>query len=191
MAEVLLTVSGTIAPSTAERIARGEQPRADYFELAGALSADLMDYAVARRATGFLGRLIERLCGPDILLAWACFVRRREYRTIFTDGEQIGIPLALLLKLTDLGASRPRHVMITHIISVGKKTLFLDLFGAQSHIDRFLCYARFQQRFIRERWNIAPERVIWTPFMVDADFFAPECAPDPATQALRRRPRAA
>jgi hypothetical protein len=52
MAQVLLTVSGTIAPDTAERVSRGERPRADYYELARALGADVIDHAEARRWPG-------------------------------------------------------------------------------------------------------------------------------------------
>ena len=38
------------------------------------------------------------------MLAWYCFVIvRHNYKVIFTDGEQIGLPLALFLKFFGLG----------------------------------------------------------------------------------------
>lgn len=172
MAKVLLTISGSIAPDTAERIARGERPRADYYMLGQAMDADLIDYAEARRRHPRIGPLLERVGGPDLLLAWACFAARARYQAIFTDGEQVGIPLALLLKLAAPFGKRPRHLMIVHILSVKKKMLFFDLFGIQSHIDRFLVYATRQKEFIEQRWKVAPERVVFTPFMVDSQFFA-------------------
>lgn len=181
--QVLLTVSGTIPADIREQIARGERPRADYLELAAGFDADLIDYARARQVSGRIGRLIERFAGSDFMLAYACFKLRRHYKAIFTDGEQIGLPLAAMLKL--VSGRRPRHLMITHIISVPKKMLFLDRLGVQSHIDRFLVYANVQKRFIEARWKIPSERVLFTPFMVDQRFFAPDQvipAPQPRPQ---------
>jgi glycosyltransferase involved in cell wall biosynthesis len=181
MANVLLTVSGVVPPDTAEQITRGARPRADYLELARAFDADVLDYAEARRSGGRFGRLLEQVGGADLMLAWVCFTRRRRYRIIFTDGEQVGLPLAWLSKFCDLGRRRPRHLMIAHILSVKKKMVFFDWFGVQSHIDRFFVYSTWQKRFIEDRWKIAPELVIHTPFMVDTQFFAPDrvVPPDP------------
>jgi glycosyltransferase involved in cell wall biosynthesis len=172
--QVLLTVSGTIPDDLRERVARGERPRADYVELARGFDADLLDHQGARVVAGLPGRLLERIGGPDLLLAYACFKLRRRYRAIVTDGEQVGLPLAAMLKLA--GGPRPGHLMIVHIISVPKKLLFLDRLGVHSQIDRFLCYSTWQQQFIMRRWGLPAARVRFTPFMVDQQFFAPEQA---------------
>jgi glycosyltransferase involved in cell wall biosynthesis len=173
--QVLLTVSGSVPADLDAKVAQGARPRADYTELARTFGADLLDYPSARTVTGALGRLLERVGGPDLMLAWASFKLRRRYKAIVTDGEQIGLPLAAMLKFLGLGR-RPRHLMIVHIISVPKKMLFLDRLGVQSHIDRFLVYATAQKEFIERRWEIPGRRVLFTPFMVDSDFFAPERA---------------
>jgi glycosyltransferase involved in cell wall biosynthesis len=168
---VLLCVSGTIASDIKEQIGSGMRPRADYLELARALNADLVDYPSARAATGRFGAILERFAGANLLLALACWMRRKQYQAIVTDGEQIGLPLAVLLKLTP--GKRPRHIMIVHVLSVPKKMLFLDWFSVQSCIDRFVTYSHWQKQFIEQRWQLRAERVIWTPFMVDQHFFAP------------------
>lgn len=174
MADVLLTVSGTIPPDLDEQIRSGIRPRADYLEMARRFDADLIDIPAARRTTGLAGRLIGRLGGPFALLAWACFVRRKHYRVIFTDGEQVGIYLALFCLLFGFFAPRRfHHLMIVHILSVRKKMLFFDLLGLQRYIDRFFVYSTWQKRFIERRWKVASERVVFTPFMVDETFFAP------------------
>jgi glycosyltransferase involved in cell wall biosynthesis len=186
MAQVLLTVSGVVAPDTAEQAAQGKRPRADYIEMARAFDADLIDYAAARQSSGWFGALLERIGGPALRLAWVCFQRRGRYQVIFTDGEQVGMPLAGLLKLAGFGATRrPRHLMIAHILSVGKKQLFFDLLRIQSHIDMFLVYSTWQKRFIETRWRVPAERVVFTPFMVDARFFAPDQAtPNPQPRPM-------
>jgi glycosyltransferase involved in cell wall biosynthesis len=174
--EVLLTVSGEIDPQVEDKTARGERPQADYVAMAHDFPADLMDYGAARKLGGRVGRLLEKVSGPNLMLAWACFRQRRRYRVLFTDGEQIGLPLALFLKLATWG-SRPRHCMIAHRLSVRKKMVFLDYLGVYSHIDVFIVYSTWQETFIRTRWTLPAERVIFTPFMVDSCFFSPEQIP--------------
>ncbi len=174
MSDVLLTVSGTIKEDILDEIARGNRPMADYIQMADAFGADLLDVPKAREVSGRFGRLLEKIGGINLLIAWACFILRKQYKVIFTDGEQIGIPLAILLKYVGLfDKQRPTHMMIVHILSVGKKTLFFDYFRIYTHIDIFYVYATWQKEFIEERWGLEPRRVVFTPFMVDDDFFSP------------------
>lgn len=175
MNPVLLTVSGKIDPDIQAKVGRGERPQADYLAMAEAFPADLLDYSRARGQAGRLGRLIEKLGGANLMLAWTCFRLRTRYRVIFTDGEQVGLPLAFLLKFL-AGRNRPAHLMIAHILSVRKKMLLLDLLGLASHIDAFFVYSTWQRNFIEKRWHLPPGRVVFTPFMVDAGFFSPEAA---------------
>lgn len=170
MNQVLLTVSGVINPEMAAQVAAGCRPRADYCEMAQAFGADLIDYTEARRSSGWLGKCIERVAGRNALLAWQCFKQRHAYKVIFTDGEQVGIPLALLLKLTR--TTCVRHLMIVHVLSIKKKMLFFDLFRIQSHIDTFFVYSMWQKQFIEQRWQMTQGHVVFTPFMVDAAFFS-------------------
>src|SRR5262249_2393779 len=155
-----------------EQISSGKRPRADYLELARGFDADLLDYAAARTIAGRMGAVLDKLGGPNLVLAYACWKVRKSYQAIVTDGEQIGLPLAALLKLTP--GARPRHLMIVHVISEPKKIFFLDWLGVQSAIDRFITYSRWQQRFIEDRWKLSRDRVLWTHFMVDQAFFAPQ-----------------
>ncbi len=173
MHDVLLTVSGHIDPDIEAQIAGGKHPETDYVAMARVFQADLLDYSTARRQAGWFGKLLEKIGGANLLLAWICYRLRGRYRVLFTDGEQIGIPLALLLKFAGRGR-RPRHLMIAHILSVPKKMVIFDRLGIQSHIDIFFVYASQQKQFIEERWHVPSERVVYTPFMVDAIFFAPE-----------------
>jgi glycosyltransferase involved in cell wall biosynthesis len=166
---IVLTVSGVIASDICEQIASGKRPRADYLELARGFDADLLDYGAARNIAGRTGVVLERLGGPNLVLAYACWKLRKNYQAIVTDGEQVGLPLAALLRFTP--GPRPRHLMIVHVISEKKKIFFLDWLGVQSAIDRFITYSRWQQRFIQNRWKLGRERVLWTPFMVDHEFF--------------------
>lgn len=172
MNKVLLTVSGLIDPNLEDQIARGERPEPDYVRMASVFPADLIDYAAARRLGGRVGRLFEKIGGPNLLLAWTCYRLRGSYQVIFTDGEQVGIPLSFFLKFATLG-KRPAHLMIGHFLSVKKKMIFFDWLRLFSHIDICFVYSTWQKHFIENRWKIPPERVVFTPFTVDASFFAP------------------
>jgi glycosyltransferase involved in cell wall biosynthesis len=177
MNDILLTVSGTIDPQIEEKTTRGERPQADYMAMAHGFPADLMDYPTAQKIGGRFGRLLEKIGGANLMLAWACFKQRKRYRVLFTDGEQVGLLLALLLKFMG-GRFLPRHCMIAHRLSTKKKVLFLDLLGVQSHIDVFFVYSTWQADFIRKHWKLPDKRVIFTPFMVDDRFFTPWHVPN-------------
>lgn len=170
MNDVLLTVSGNIPDDLEDQIARGERPLTDYVAMSQKFGADLIDYSRARQQASWFGKLLEKIGGANLLLAWVCYTLRHKYKVIFTDGEQIGLPLALFFKLF-AGKKRPQHLMIVHILSVGKKMVLLDTFRLQNKIDIFFVYATRQKEFIEERWHVPAERVVFTPFMVDADFF--------------------
>ncbi|MFT7461971.1 MAG: glycosyltransferase involved in cell wall biosynthesis [Pseudohongiellaceae bacterium] len=72
-----------------------------------------------------------------------------------------------------LGGQLPQHMMVCHILSVGKKTWIFDRFNLAQDIY-FFPYSTWQKRFIEERRNVPAERVTFTPFMVDAQFFSPD-----------------
>ncbi len=171
MNAVLLTVSGVIPNDINDQIARGERPEADYIAMARVFGADLVDYSLARQRNGRFGKLLEKIGGANLLLAWDCFQQKKHYRVIFTDGEQVGLPLAMFLKFA---RKRPSHLMITHILSVKKKIRLIDSFHLTKQIDQFFVYASRQKQFIQNHWHIPSEKVIFTPFMVDANFFHPQ-----------------
>jgi glycosyltransferase involved in cell wall biosynthesis len=168
---VLLTVSGTIPPDLTTAIEEGRRPRADYLELAREFDADLIDYGETPRARRGVGRALARVLGEDALLAWECFRRRKQYDVVFTDGEQVGLPLAALLWLS---RDRPRHVMIGHRLSPRKKVLLHRVLRLRSRIDQVLVYASAQRQFAIETLGYPPDRVVLTTFMVDTDFWRPE-----------------
>lgn len=168
---VLLTVSGEISETISAEKEQRSRPRADYIVLARCLGADLIDFAKAREISGRLGAWIARLGGGKLMLAYACWLLRHRYCVIVTDGEQVGLPLSLLLKLSR--GQRPRHVMITHVISVPKKTILIDVFRLTSQIDRFIVYCSWQRDYIARRWKVDLRRIDLIPFMVDERFFDP------------------
>ena len=175
MKKVLLLVPSVLKTGVAAEVAAGTHPTMDYYALAAALRdkhglvVDLLDYAAAEAAVSVGARLARKGGGLDAALAWMAFERRREYGAIFSNGENVGIPLALLLGRTAPG---PRHVVIGHRLSTGKKQLFFTQLHAERRMDTIFVYAQAQQEWATQRLGIAPEKVALIPFHADASLFA-------------------
>ena len=174
----LLSVSGVIPSDLEAQVADGKRPQADYVEMARQFGADLVDFAKARSLHPRLGPLIERIGGPHLLLAWTCFRLSRRYDTVVTDGEQIGLPLALLTRFSL--RRRMRHLMIVHVLSVRKKVHLARTFRLTSQIDMLVVYSSWQKMFIERELHVPAHKVVLSTFMVDTSFFSPDrVSPNP------------
>ncbi len=143
-------------------------PRKDYRVLAETLGAATIDRSDVRRS-GILGRL-AKFVGMAPLQAWLAFRERSRYDVIVTDGEHIGIPLALLLKAT---RSRVGHITIGHRLTAGKKRPMFRWLKVHTHMDRIAVHSRRQYELAIEELGIPAERLALIPYQVDAGFWHP------------------
>ena len=180
---VLLTVSGAIPDETDNDVVNGRRPRPDYKVLAAAFDADLVDVPTALAVHRVLGIVLHRLGGPGALLAWYCFRHRRRYDVIVSDGEQVGLPYALLLQ-TIGRLSRghaPQHMMIVHILSTPMKVRLIRFARLAHLVDCYVVYCSWQAEFVAARFGVPQQRIMLSTFMVDSTFF------DPARVEVPRR----
>src|SRR4051812_27134085 len=105
MSDVLFVVSARLPTASAQT----PGPRKDYAVVAQTLDADILDYRAVDDSR--LARMLRKLAGVAIAQAWLAFARHNEYSLIVTDGEHIGIPLAVLFKIAHV---RLPHVTIGH-----------------------------------------------------------------------------
>lgn len=143
-------------------------PRRDYLALAAGLGADVLDRPAARRHW-FTG-LIARYCSVALAQAVLAFARRGDYDAILTDGEHIGIPLALLLKVV---GSRIAHVTIGHRITAAKKRPFFKWLRVQSHISRIALHSQRQYDLALEDLGLPPDKLALIPYQADTQFWKP------------------
>jgi glycosyltransferase involved in cell wall biosynthesis len=169
--QVLLTVSGDIPAALDEDIRAGRRPRPDYVVMQEHFDADLIDASTACAEHRLIGRLINRVAGVGPLLGWACFRRRSHYDVIVTDGEQVGLPFALLCRL--FGRRGTRHAMVVHVVSPPKKAALIRSARLASLVDRWIVYCTAQAEFIATRFGVSATNLLLTPFMVDTQFFSP------------------
>src|SRR5690348_9835556 len=79
-ARTLLVISTEVKPAIQQEIAAGRYPRKDYFELANALQADILDWQAISRHP--ISRLLARAVGTSIAHAWLAFRQRHSYQAI-------------------------------------------------------------------------------------------------------------
>jgi glycosyltransferase involved in cell wall biosynthesis len=165
---VLLVISADNATA-----APAPGPRKDYRVLAETLGAATIDRSSVRRSRILRG--LARWVGLAPLQAWLAFRERNHYDTILTDGEHIGIPLALLLKLV---GSKVDHVMIGHRLTAAKKRPFFRWLKAYSHMRCIAVHSRRQYELAISELGIPAERLALIPYQVDANFWQPEAVPE-------------
>jgi len=148
-------------------------PRRDYAVLASVLRATLLDRRALARSP--LSRALARIAGQAAAQAWMAFRRRSRYDVIITDGEHVGIPLALLLRLS---RDRVEHITIGHRLSAPKKRMFFTLLRADERMDRIIVHSRQQFDYAAAVLGIALTRLVLMPYQVDAGFWKPSGGAD-------------
>jgi len=162
-----------LIPSVAKKgitdaVASDAHPLMDYHALQEALNADLLDYYALETAnTSALVRIASRF-GKDTALAALGYVRRNNYDVIYSNGENVSIPLAALLKQH---SRRPAHMVIGHKVSTGKKRIFLR--GLQNQIDAIFLYSRTQYDFAHMKLGMPASKLHLIPFHADHRFYRP------------------
>lgn len=141
-------------------VAAGRAPRRDWFDLADALGARLIEARSTR----------PRLATSALMAAWTAFQSRNEYDVIISDSERSGLLLALLLKFS---RTRRGHVMCACWLSPKKKRVLLQWFGAADAIDRLMVFGSTQERFALEQLGLPRSKVEVVPTTADADFWHP------------------
>ncbi len=178
--KTLLLIPSVVKTGIETEVAMGGHPMMDYHALAAALRQDpeatveILDYDAVDRETAPVVRLARRIGGRDAALAMMAFRRRGEFSVLFSNGENVGIPLALLLGLLP---RRVGHVTIGHRLSTGKKQLFFRLLKAQRRLDKIFVYAQSQYDWAADRLNISPEQLSLIPFHADDRFYQSQSVP--------------
>jgi glycosyltransferase involved in cell wall biosynthesis len=171
---VLLLIPSYIKRGLEAEVAANTHPTMDYFALQARLDADLADYGSMEADRHALVRA-ARWLGRDAALAMHGFLRARNYQVIFSNGENVSIPLAALLTVL---RRRPRHVLIGHRLSARKKKLLLRALHPQ--MDAIVVYAAVQKAYAGEVLRIPASKLYLIPFHADSRFYHP--MPDVAVE---------
>ena len=172
----LILAAGRFDDALKTSIAGGREPRLDVFELQRALDADVLDFKDADASSHPAVRLSARAGGPSAAVAMLGFLKRGDYDCFFTTGEDIGLPLAALLRTS---RSKRSHTMIAHTLFPRKKRAFFRL-GAGRELDRVLVYSSSEERLAVDELGLAASKVQRIYYHADQLFFRPNlAAPEP------------
>ena len=166
----LIIAAGRFDNALKTRIAGDLEPRLDVFELAKVLDAQVLDFGDVDRSDSAAVKLAFRTAGASVAVALLGFLQRDRYDAIFTTGEDIGLPLAALLKTT---RARCSHTMIAHTLYPAKKRAFFKV-GVGSRIDRVLVYSTTEERLAIDELGMPASSVERIYYHADQKFFRPD-----------------
>lgn len=170
----LILAAGRFDEALKQRIAEEREPRLDVFELERELQADFLDFKDVDASSNPAVRLAARSAGPSAALALLGFLQRDRCDAFFTTGEDIGLPLAALLKGT---RSERSHTMIAHTLFPKKKRLFFKLGRIGNQLDRVLVYSTSEEQLATGELGLSPSAVERIYYHADERFFRPNLAP--------------
>lgn len=152
----------------------GVQPRSDYVELAAALDADVMDMQYLTERATALARAVARSFGTVPAQVIEGFLRQRRYGHILARADRLGLPLALLFKLT---GGRRDTVLVSVWLSRPKKAIFLSRLKVHTHLAAIVNYGSVQRDFAAARLKVPAEKLYLCLQPVDERFWRPHDGP--------------
>jgi glycosyltransferase involved in cell wall biosynthesis len=152
-------------------IQAGREPRLDVFEIATALGADILDFVDVDESRLPVVRALSRTLGASAAVAYLGYLERKQYDAILTTGEDIGLPLASLLRASRSPCS---HTMIAHTLFPAKKRVFFRYLHVEERMDRILAYSTSEERLMVDVLGIPASKVQRIFYHADQQFFRPD-----------------
>jgi glycosyltransferase involved in cell wall biosynthesis len=152
------------------QVESGERPRSDYVELARAINADIMDMQYMTERATPVARTVAKRFGVVPAQLVEAFLRQGRYDHIVARADRLGLPLALLFKLS---MGRRDTVLVSVWLSHPKKAVFLSRFKAHSHLRAIINYGSVQMELARTRLSVPAEKLHHYLHPVDERFWHP------------------
>jgi glycosyltransferase involved in cell wall biosynthesis len=156
------------------RAEAGTRPRSDYVELAAALDANIMDMQYMTERATTLARLVARWFGTAPAQVVEAVLRQRRYDCILARADRLGLPLALLFKLT---GGRRNTVLVSAWLSRPKKAIFLSRLKVHTHLAAIVNYSSAQRDFAAAQLEVPAEKLHLCLQPVDERFWRPHPGP--------------
>ncbi len=169
----LILAAGRFDEALRANISSDREPRLDVFELQRELNATVLDFKDADASRHPAVRLAARAGGPSAAVAMLGFLKRSDYDCFFTTGEDIGLPLAALLRVAP---GKRSHTMIAHTLLPAKKRAFFKI-GAGRELDRVLVYSTSEERLAVDELGLPVGQVQRIYYHADQQFFRPQASP--------------
>jgi glycosyltransferase involved in cell wall biosynthesis len=164
----LMLVSDRADGARRAAVEAGRKPCPEYLRLEQSYGVDLFDWtclgeSASRRTTSLSVRHVR-----------AAVSRLEGYEAVFTDGEHLGIPMALAM--TALRRRRP-HLVLGHRLTGRFKRPLFRFLNADAGMSRVLLHSG-DQLDEAERMGIPRSKLALVPYFADADFWRPQPLPE-------------
>jgi len=144
-------------------VAADRRPCPEYLRLEELHHVDILDWSRLSRPGQ---KRSARLALDHVLTALPLL---RGYDVVFSDGEHVGIPLALVMKM--VGVVRP-HLVLGHHLTTRLKQPFFRYLQAQNGMQRILLHSS-DQFDEAQRFGIPKSKLALVPYFADSDFWRP------------------
>jgi glycosyltransferase involved in cell wall biosynthesis len=158
------------------RIAAGEEPEVEYLALARRLGAEIVDFHTVEASTNRLVRWVTRRLGLGCGLALLGAQRRREFDHLYATGEDVGIPLVMLLRALRW---HERLTVVVHNADTPKRRAVLRALGHRAY-RAVICLSAEQERVLVEVVGLPAAKVRRMRQWIDHRFYRPASGDDGA-----------
>ena len=151
--------------------ADGEAPRIHYVEVAKAVDGEVLDGPFMQASASRFARRVTKTAGPLAGQVVEAFLRRRRYTTVCAWSDRLGLPLALLHKLT---RSSGDLVLVSQWLSRPKKALFVTKLRVDSHLRAILNSSTYQIEYAARDLKVPRHKLHVAHRPVDERFWTSE-----------------
>ena len=154
--------------------AEGRRARQEYVALADGLDADIMDWTYFQVQATPAARAVARRAGYVPAQIVEAYLRRNRYEHIVLKADRLGLPLALIHKLT---RARRDLVLISVWLSRGKKAMFVHPLDAHTHLKAIVFASSAQMEIAQDRLGVPAEKAVFALQPADDRFWKPDGRP--------------
>jgi glycosyltransferase involved in cell wall biosynthesis len=163
-ATALMLVSAAADARLRRDVVEGIRPRPEYLVLESDHGVELLDWS---RLPG-TGR--GRSGWRSAVHVAAALRALDHHDVVFSDGEHIGIPLALALRA--LGITTP-HLVLGHHLTTRRKAPLIRNLAAHQGMTRILVHSSRQRELAQQELGIPAAKLDYVPYYADSEFWSP------------------
>ncbi|MGH7902833.1 MAG: glycosyltransferase family 4 protein [Candidatus Dormibacteraceae bacterium] len=166
--DFVMLVSAAAGSGLRAEVAEGRRPCPEFLRLEGR-GVELLDWSRLVPAAG------RRSPWTSIRHVIAALRRLDRFDAVFSDGEQVGVPLALGMLARQMTTP---HLMIGHHLTGRRKRFLLRTSRCHRGISRILVHSRQQLEDAERALGIPGDRLAFIPYHADAGFWSPGEEPE-------------
>jgi hypothetical protein len=161
----LMLVSASATEQLRRAAAVGERPCPEFLRLESSYGVQLLDWTAIGRDSG------HRSPARSARHVAAALRRLDDIDVAFSDGEHVGIPLAMAMRLT---GRKVAHLVIGHHLATPAKVRWFRSAKVHRSIDRILVHSANQVDLLTKDLGIPSSLLRVVPYAIDDHFWCPQ-----------------